>query len=246
MKNPRAQTWSPTLILTVLQIIGTGLASNFQIKANIGENVTLPCVFPAVQGLPLTDIRVFWQTSSDDVLMYLDSGIVKRIHKTNRYSNRTHFFGEYLSRGNFSLLLARVVARDEEEVIHCYIQVKDNTGFSMRYSSGVQLEVSGCFSQPLLEGPGNNSYTCKDSINFTCTSMGEYPKPQVEWVVNHEKHHGHPSETLDHDLNTKLFNISSILTITASAVETVQCVIRNTRNQKMRYSVQLSFPNCIM
>ncbi|XP_030060977.1 ICOS ligand [Microcaecilia unicolor] len=242
MKSPRAQTWILSLILMELQTIATGVASHVQIKCNVGENITLPCVFPEVQSLPLTDIRVSWQTHSD-VLMFLNYGTVEYDHVTDRYRGRTDFLGEYQSNGNFSLLLAGVDVRDEEEVIHCYIQVKESTGFALKYSSEVQLEVSGSFSQPLLEGPGHNSYTCKDRINATCTSIGEYPKPQVEWTINQKKHHDH-NVTLDRDLNTKLFNVISTMTITASVDQTVQCSIKNTRNQKTRHSVLLRFPKC--
>ncbi|XP_029435085.1 ICOS ligand-like isoform X2 [Rhinatrema bivittatum] len=224
----------------VFQIILTGVAGAVKIKGIIGGNVTLPCIF---REAPLNQIRVTWQTSPD-VLMSLNRGVVEYDHVSSRFIGRTHFFQASMQSGNFSLLLTGVVARDEQDLFKCYVQVNDHTGFSVKHSSEATLEVAGSFSQPLLEGPGKKFYACDEPINFTCTSKGGYPEPQVKWTVNKKIFHPKTSVALAPDLVTNLYNVSSALTINASAVQILQCSVVNTRIPETRDSVLLTFPNC--
>uniref|UniRef100_A0AAY4DJL8 Ig-like domain-containing protein n=1 Tax=Denticeps clupeoides TaxID=299321 RepID=A0AAY4DJL8_9TELE len=104
MRNVRA-----CLLLSVPGLQVEGPSGPLQVQ--LGDSVLLPCSVRTP--VPLEELEVLWKrTDLETVVLLFQDGEVRGESQEPKFRNRTHFFTEELSRGNFSLFLTNVTPAD--------------------------------------------------------------------------------------------------------------------------------------
>lgn len=95
-----------------------------EVRALVGSDVELSCVFPGSQTFDLNDLYVYWQISvvggPKTVVTYYLSGNSSAGHRDNRYKDRARLSLERMMRGDFSLRLYNITPQDEQK-FHCLV-----------------------------------------------------------------------------------------------------------------------------
>ncbi|XP_048450566.1 ICOS ligand-like [Rhincodon typus] len=205
----------------------------------IGERVTLPCSYEEGGRWQVSDLRVLWQTATDLVVHAQYGAIEENDAQESRYRNRTSLVVGHISKGDLSLQLDTVNAADGGRY-QCIVLKKGLTGFRKVKASHVSLITAANYSVPVISGPGQGEIGLGEEVNLTCSSFGGYPLPVVSWIdrdgqtLPEDAH----VDTFSSDPGSGLYNVTSILQITATGNTSLCCAIFNKSTQERK----LSFP----
>ncbi|KAK9973416.1 hypothetical protein ABG768_024150 [Culter alburnus] len=213
------ETWFGALLLSVTSV--TSVQADECIVGVIGEHALLPCVYSGVKNLTSFRISSEWRRGMETVhtAVWIE-GQVDNQNVSN--SIRTTVSSLASKTGDFSMELNDIHLSDTHNYSF-HLKLHGEKSYSL---CTVCLTVAGHFSHPtLLRENGVDG----GKSRLFCNSRGGFPAPSIYWLVNHTQR---PPETLVTTfINTlpqsKLYNITSILSINISADTAVTCVIEN-------------------
>ncbi|XP_041647973.1 ICOS ligand-like [Cheilinus undulatus] len=184
----------------------------------VGRPVSLPCFYPPL--LTSVNVSVEWRRGDAVVLraMWREDGDVEE-WSLNRASVST----EALLTGNISLDLPSVYPEDNKTN---YSVLVISAGNQSEVLCSVCLRVAASFSPPWLH---REEARQGNKTSFSCRSGGGFPEPAVHWLIDDTVAPPEGSvKTLITSLpDSKLYNITSNLTLSISEGSSVSCVIEN-------------------
>ncbi|XP_043928868.1 T-lymphocyte activation antigen CD80 [Protopterus annectens] len=188
------------------------------VHVKFGSTATLPCDYSTSQ-------YAYWQRGQD-VAFSMKNGIPETKHISPIYVNRTS-----VNAINFSLELSHTQISDEGNY-DCYVSYQDK----VEVRKTVKLSIVASYSKPSISVSEfwkfNNSAT---AINVTCSSTGGYPNATLHWINENENctlENGPEPESIQ-DSITKLYNITSQLTVIIKVNTTLVCLVENTETQEV-------------
>uniref|UniRef100_A0A8C9JMA6 Inducible T cell costimulator ligand n=1 Tax=Panthera tigris altaica TaxID=74533 RepID=A0A8C9JMA6_PANTA len=186
-----------------------------EVRALVGSDVELSCVFPERHSFDLNDLYVYWQTSvvgtPKTVVTYYLSGNSSAGHEDNRYRDRARLSLESMKRGDFSLHLHNITPQDEQR-FNCLV-FRKSLELEKILDVVVTLHVAANYSMPVVRAPSGPSEN--EELTFTCTSVNGYPRPNT--LQNNTV-----------SLNAQgLYDVVSVLTIRQTPSVNVGCCIEN-------------------
>ncbi|XP_025768830.1 ICOS ligand [Puma concolor] len=212
-----------------------------EVRALVGSDVELSCVFPERHSFDLNDLYVYWQTSvvgtPKTVVTYYLSGNSSAGHEDNRYRDRARLSLESMKRGDFSLHLHNITPQDEQR-FNCLVFRKSleldkildvvvTLHVAEPASLTTHLPPAANYSMPVVRAPSGPSEN--EELTFTCTSVNGYPRPNVYWINRTDN--SLLNETLQNNtvsLNAQgLYDVVSVLTIRRTPSVNVGCCIEN-------------------
>ncbi|KAM9088638.1 ICOS ligand isoform 2-T3 [Megaptera novaeangliae] len=218
---------SPGLLLLLL----CGLRAEIQeeeVRAMVGSDVWLSCIYPKGNSFDLNDLYVYWQISvpgkrnTNSVVTYYLSGNSSAGHGDNHYKGRARLSLDGMKQGNFSLHLHNVTPQDEQK-FNCLV-FRKSLELEKILEVTVTLNVAANYSMPVVSGPSQD-----EEFIFTCTSTNGYPRPNVYWI--NKTDNSLLDDTLQNStvsLNAQgLYNVVSVLRIGRSPTVDVGCCIEN-------------------
>ncbi|XP_059777674.1 ICOS ligand isoform X1 [Balaenoptera ricei] len=218
---------SPGLLLLLL----CGLRAEIQeeeVRAMVGSDVWLSCIYPKGNSFDLNDLYVYWQISvpgkrnTNSVVTYYLSGNSSAGHGDNHYKGRARLSLDGMKQGNFSLHLHNVTPQDEQK-FNCLV-FRKSLELEKILEVTVTLNVAANYSMPVVSGPSQD-----EEFIFTCTSTNGYPRPNVYWI--NKTDNSLLDDTLQNStvsLNARgLYNVVSVLRIGRSPTVDVGCCIEN-------------------
>uniref|UniRef100_A0A8C8XX59 ICOS ligand n=1 Tax=Panthera leo TaxID=9689 RepID=A0A8C8XX59_PANLE len=200
-----------------------------EVRALVGSDVELSCVFPERHSFDLNDLYVYWQTSvvgtPKTVVTYYLSGNSSAGHEDNRYRDRARLSLESMKRGDFSLHLHNITPQDEQR-FNCLV-FRKSLELEKILDVVVTLHVAANYSMPVVRAPSGPSEN--EELTFMCTSVNGYPRPNVYWI--NKTDNSLLNETLQNNtvsLNAQgLYDVVSVLTIRQTPSVNVGCCIEN-------------------
>ncbi|XP_059497237.1 CD276 antigen-like isoform X2 [Stegostoma tigrinum] len=208
----------------------------------IGERVTLPCRYEEGRRWQVSDLRILWQTATD-LVVHAQYGVIEENNaQDSRYRNRTSLLVEQISKGDLSLQLDAVNAADGGSY-QCIVLKKGLTRFRKVKASHVSLITAANYSLPVISGPAQGEIGLGEEVNLTCSSFGGYPAPAVSWVdcdgrtLPEDAH----VDTFSSEPGSGLYNVTSVLQITATRNTSLSCAIFNKSTQERKTSFPWKF-----
>uniref|UniRef100_A0A8C2NPJ9 ICOS ligand n=2 Tax=Capra hircus TaxID=9925 RepID=A0A8C2NPJ9_CAPHI len=217
---------SPGLLLLLLW--GLQAESQEEVRAMVGSDVRLRCIYPEGNSFDLNDLYVYWQISmagkgnADSVVTYHLSGNSSASHDDNHYKDRARLSLDSMKRGDFSLHLRNVTPQDEQK-FNCLV-FRKSLELEKILEVSVTLHVAANYSMPVVSGPSQD-----EELTFTCTSTNGYPRPNVYWINKTD------NSVLDGALQNStvslnargLYDVVSVLRIGRTPHVNVGCCIEN-------------------
>ncbi|XDB47090.1 hypothetical protein AB1E18_000706 [Capra hircus] len=223
---PTMRPRSPGLLLLLLW--GLQAESQEEVRAMVGSDVRLRCIYPEGNSFDLNDLYVYWQISmagkgnADSVVTYHLSGNSSASHDDNHYKDRARLSLDSMKRGDFSLHLRNVTPQDEQK-FNCLV-FRKSLELEKILEVSVTLHVAANYSMPVVSGPSQD-----EELTFTCTSTNGYPRPNVYWINKTD------NSVLDGALQNStvslnargLYDVVSVLRIGRTPHVNVGCCIEN-------------------
>ncbi|AWP11395.1 hypothetical protein SMAX5B_007963 [Scophthalmus maximus] len=186
----------------------------------VGRPVALPCFYPDI--LAHANVTVEWRRG-EEVLLRSERGEGEGARAGGWSTDCAAISADAARTGNLSLVLPKVHPRE------------DNTSYSLFMASGanrsallctVCLRAAASFSTPLLH---RQEAERGEGTTFLCQSGGGFPAPAVHWLIDDT---AEPPEgsvwTLATSLpDSRLYNITSRLTVNISRDSSVSCSVEN-------------------
>ncbi|XP_044606854.2 ICOS ligand isoform X1 [Equus asinus] len=218
--------------LRLLLLLFSGLQADVQekeVRAMVGSNVNLTCIYPEKNSFDLSDLFVYWQISvpgqQETVVAYYLSGNSSTGHHDDHYRHRARLSLEGMKQGDFSLLLSNVTPQDAQK-FKCLV-FRKSLGPMEILQVVITLNVAANYSMPVVSIPSAPSQD--KELTFTCTSTNGYPRPNVYWI--NKTDNSLLDEALQNNtvsLNERgLYDVVSILKIQWSPNVNVGCCIEN-------------------
>ncbi|KAL1262710.1 hypothetical protein QQF64_005449 [Cirrhinus molitorella] len=180
-----------------------------------GEVLILPCMFPVDSSWDLKSTVITWQRGLDVVHSFYYSQ--DQLDRQNRhYVNRTSLFSQEMSGGNASLKLDNVTLQDTG-MFTC--SVSTNTG-SQKKSFGVK--IAAFYSEPRLQFS-----MLTDGLNLLVTSVGGYPSPTLQWLMENSDITNQTQTHLMQDTQTGLYVVSSWINFTKVTNSSLTFILHN-------------------
>ncbi|XP_031316576.1 ICOS ligand isoform X1 [Camelus dromedarius] len=215
----------PELLLLLL----CGLRAEIQeqeVRAMVGSDVQLSCVYPEGNSFDLNDLYVYWQIpdkpNTYSVVTYYLSGNNSAGHSDNHYKGRAQLSLDSMKRGDFSLHLRNITPQDEQK-FNCLV-FRKSLELKKILEVVVTLHVAANYSMPVVSGPSQD-----EEFTLTCTSTNGYPRPNVYWINRTD------NSLLDLALQNStvslnergLYDVVSILRLGRTPSVNVGCCIEN-------------------
>ncbi|XP_005880489.2 PREDICTED: ICOS ligand [Myotis brandtii] len=228
-KGPHLAFWflsSAGLLLLLL----SGLQADSQgkeVRAMVGSDVELSCIYTKEKSLDLNELYVYWQITNasgkvEPVTYYL-LGNSSTGHHNNRYKDRAQMSLDSMKQGNFSLRLYNITPQDEQKY-DCLVFRKTTERI---LNVTVTLHVAANYSMPVVIAP--TAAPQDEELTFTCTSKDGYPRPNVYWI--NKTDNSLLDEALQNStvsLNAQgLYDVVSVLRIRRTPDVNVGCCIEN-------------------
>ncbi|XP_051821230.1 butyrophilin-like protein 9 [Antechinus flavipes] len=196
--------------------------------AMVGGEAIFPCHLSPQMDAQDMDVMWFYGESSELVHHYTyRQGYLKNQHQ--KYKGRTEFLRDDISTGSVALKLHHIRPSDEGKY-RCSFESS-----SAYEEAEYQVYVAGKGSAPHI-------YIMSDenkSLRLVCTSIGWYPKPEVQWRKNQETLL--PQDTTIKKKENGLFSVETSITISMNSIVNVSCLIGNPLlRQKLEASFSLS------
>ncbi|XP_060708499.1 ICOS ligand-like isoform X2 [Hemiscyllium ocellatum] len=208
----------------------------------VGERVTLPCHYEMDGSWGVSDLRLLWQTESNQVVHAQYGQTEANEAQDSRYRNRTSLAVTQFRHGDLSLQLQPVMPTDGGGY-QCIVLKQGPQGFRKVKSTRVYLTTAANYSVPVISEAGPGDFRVGEEVNLTCRSSGGYPEPDVSWIGRD----GHPLpehrhvQTVSSDLGTGLCQVSSLLRVTASGNVSLRCVVFNRSTGDRKISAPWKF-----
>ncbi|XP_045857798.1 ICOS ligand isoform X2 [Meles meles] len=219
---------SPGLLLLLLGALQAADAREQEVRALVGSDVELSCVFPESPTFDLDDLYVYWQISAAGHLTpvtYYLSGNSSAGLEDNRYRDRTWLSPNSMKHGDFSLRLYNVTPLDGQK-FNCLV-FRRSLQLQKILDVVVTLRVAANYSVPVVHAPHGPSQDAE--LMFTCTSANGYPKPKVYWINKTDNSvlpEGLHNSTVV--LNARgLYDVVSVLRVSRTRSVNVGCCIEN-------------------
>ena len=103
--------------------------SQEEVRAMVGSDVRLRCIYPEENSFDLNDLYVYWQISmagkgnTDSVVTYHLSGNRSADLSDDHYKDRAQLSLDSMKRGDFSLHLRNITPQDEQKFICLVFQI---------------------------------------------------------------------------------------------------------------------------
>nr|XP_010964862.1 PREDICTED: ICOS ligand [Camelus bactrianus] len=216
---------SPELLLLLL----CGLRAEIQeqeVRAMVGSDVQLSCVYPEGNSFDLNDLYVYWQIpdkpNTYSVVTYYLSGNNSAGHSDNHYKGRAQLSLDSMKRGDFSLHLRNITPQDEQK-FNCLV-FRKSLELKKILEVVVTLHVAANYSMPVVSGPSQD-----EEFTLTCTSTNGYPRPNVYWINRTDNSLLDPAlQNSTVSLNERgLYDVVSILRLGRTPSVNVGCCIEN-------------------
>ncbi|KAK2889301.1 hypothetical protein Q8A67_014676 [Cirrhinus molitorella] len=214
------ETWFGVLLLSVTGVVS--VQADECLVGVIGERAILPCVYNGLKNLTSLHISSEWRRGMEPI--HTSVWMEGQVEMQNvSHSVRTTVSSLAPNTGDFSMELHNVHLSDAHNYSF-HLKLHGQNRSSLVCS--VCLIIAGRFSHPTLLR--EKAVDGKETTLF-CNSQGGFPAPSIYWLVNHTQR---PPETLlTTYINTlpqsKLYNITSVLSINISADTAISCVIEN-------------------
>ncbi|KAM4863298.1 ICOS ligand isoform X2 [Urocitellus parryii] len=106
---------SPGLLLLLLSGLQAVIEAE-EVRALVGSDVKLSCVYPGTDRFDLDDLFVYWQVSESNAVVtyYLPENSSTGLEDSH-YKNRAHLSLDSMQQGDFSLHLRNVTPQDEQK-----------------------------------------------------------------------------------------------------------------------------------
>ncbi|XP_059248455.1 ICOS ligand isoform X3 [Mustela nigripes] len=219
---------SPGLLLLLLGVLQAADAREQEVRALVGSDVQLSCVFPESTTFDLDDLYVYWQISAvghPTTVTYYLSGNSSAGLEDNRYRDRAWLSPDSMRHGDFSLRLYNITPLDEQK-FNCLV-FRKSLQLQKILDVVVTLHVAANYSVPVVLAPRGPSEDAE--LTFTCTSVNGYPKPIVYWINKTDNSvlpEGLQNSTVV--LNARgLYDVVSVLRIGWTPSASVGCCIGN-------------------
>ncbi|EPQ16549.1 DNA (cytosine-5)-methyltransferase 3 [Myotis brandtii] len=214
----------------LLLLLLSGLQADSQgkeVRAMVGSDVELSCIYTKEKSLDLNELYVYWQITNasgkvEPVTYYL-LGNSSTGHHNNRYKDRAQMSLDSMKQGNFSLRLYNITPQDEQKY-DCLVFRKTTERI---LNVTVTLHVAANYSMPVVIAP--TAAPQDEELTFTCTSKDGYPRPNVYWI--NKTDNSLLDEALQNStvsLNAQgLYDVVSVLRIRRTPDVNVGCCIEN-------------------
>ncbi|KAF5917614.1 hypothetical protein HPG69_006007 [Diceros bicornis minor] len=217
---------SPGLLLLLL----SGLRADIQekeVRAMVGSDVELSCVYPEENSFDLNDLFVYWQIGEEQktvVACYL-SGNDSTGYSHDRYRDRARLSLDRMKQGDFSLHLYNITPQDAQK-FDCLV-FRKSLELTKILQVVITLHVAAKYSMPVVQPPRDPSQD--KELTFTCTSKNGYPRPNVYWI--NKTNNRLLDEALQNNtffLNERgLYDVVSVLRLRWTPNVNVGCCIEN-------------------
>ncbi|XP_077900881.1 ICOS ligand isoform X4 [Ictidomys tridecemlineatus] len=216
---------SPGLLLLLLSGLQAVIEAE-EIRALVGSDVKLSCVYPGTGRFDLDDLFVYWQVSESNAVVtyYLPENSSTGLEDSH-YKNRAHLSLDSMQQGDFSLHLRNVTPQDEQK-FKCLV-FRKSLELGRILEAVVTLHVAANYSMPVVSTPSRPS--AEQELTFTCVSTDGYPRPSVYWI--NKTDNSQLDKALHNDtvsLNQRgLYDVVSVLRIPWAPSVNVGCCIEN-------------------
>uniref|UniRef100_A0A8C9PQY2 ICOS ligand n=1 Tax=Spermophilus dauricus TaxID=99837 RepID=A0A8C9PQY2_SPEDA len=197
-----------------------------EVRALVGSDVKLSCVYPGTDRFDLDDLFVYWQVSESNAVVtyYLPENSSTGLEDSH-YKNRAHLSLDSMQQGDFSLHLRNVTPQDEQK-FKCLV-FRKSLELGRILEAVVTLHVAANYSMPVVSTPSRPS--AEQELTFTCVSTDGYPRPSVYWI--NKTDNSQLDKALHNDtvsLNQRgLYDVVSVLRIPWAPSVNVGCCIEN-------------------
>ncbi|XP_017573699.1 CD276 antigen-like [Pygocentrus nattereri] len=196
-----------------------------------GQPAVLGCEFTPDSNLDLSTLVVTWQRKEDDRVVHSFYYQQDQLDRQNAdYHNRTLLFMTELVKGNASLRIEAVTAKDEGQYL-CMVSNARGTDKAL-----VQLEYGAFYTEPRL------------SISFNCSSITVhyeaegFPKPEVKWLGDQGQNLTHQTEVTESpDGGSGLYHLKSSLVMQSPALNVTFILMNQRLNQHLQRPVSLAY-----
>ncbi|XP_034885962.1 ICOS ligand isoform X3 [Mirounga leonina] len=219
---------SPGMFLLLLGALQATDIQEQEVRALVGSDVELSCIFPEGHTFDLDDLYVYWQISilgHPTTVTYYLSGNSSAGLEDNRYRDRAWLAPESMKHGDFSLHLYNITPQDEQK-FSCLV-FRKSLQLKKILDVVVTLHVAANYSMPMVSIPSGPLED--EELTFTCTSTNGYPKPNVYWINKTDNSvltEGLQNSTVF--LNARgLYDVVSVLRIRRTPSVNVGCCIEN-------------------
>ncbi|XP_036204930.1 ICOS ligand isoform X5 [Myotis myotis] len=214
----------------LLLLLLSGLQADSQgkeVRAMVGSDVELSCIYTKETSLDLNELYVYWQitdaSGKPEPVTYSLAGNSSTGHDNNRYKDRAQMSLDSMKQGNFSLRLYNITPQDEQKY-DCLVFRKMTERI---LNVTVTLHVAANYSMPVVSAP--TAAPQDEELTFTCTSKDGYPRPNVYWI--NKTDNSLLDEALQNStvsLNAQgLYDVVSVLRIRRTPHVNVGCCIEN-------------------
>ncbi|XP_027476182.1 butyrophilin subfamily 1 member A1-like [Zalophus californianus] len=215
-------TIMPVTVLVMIPLFSKLLPGQFHVIgprapviALVGEEAVLSCqISPSMDA---QNMEVRWYRNDPLGLVYHYGTSWNDMEELRpEYQGRTEFLKENITKGHVVLRIHPIQPSDGGDYA-CFFE---SSTYYNDAKFQVLVTVSGMAPHIHIE-PGNS----KD-IKLTCTSMGWYPEPELQWR-DHQGLHLAPVSEKKKIEEDGLFHVESSLTVDKSSRAKLSCVIRN-------------------
>ncbi|XP_028811593.1 uncharacterized protein LOC114765577 isoform X2 [Denticeps clupeoides] len=142
------------------------------LQVQLGDSVLLPCSVRTP--VPLEELEVLWKrTDLETVVLLFQDGEVRGESQEPEFRNRTHFFTEEISRGNFSLFLTDVTPADAG-MYRCSVHTDTEYGDATALIQHVERLVVTGEDRPVFAYAGQE-------VVLSCSVDSHVLPEQVTW-----------------------------------------------------------------
>ncbi|XP_072003629.1 uncharacterized protein [Engystomops pustulosus] len=181
---------------TYIKLIGSLIfmpvchVASLDVKAQLREDVLLPCTVKYKDEFDYNMLVVHWQRPGNDIVVHtFFYGSSQPDYQADHYRSRTEMFYDLLPFGNLSLLLKNL-SESDAGIYSCHSILKESSGFVTKY---VNLTVEGR-SEDQIEQHNYHilAWICLTSLAFILVFFFLYYK----WKVKRNKKHDEENEVL--------------------------------------------------
>ncbi|XP_024425969.2 butyrophilin subfamily 1 member A1 [Desmodus rotundus] len=187
------------------------------ILAIVGDDAELPCHLSPNSNVSAASAELRWlrERESSAVLVHR-AGRAQDAEQMARYRGRAALAQDGLAQGRVALRIRGVRASDDGEY-RCFFKQDDSHG-----EASVRLKVAALGSDPHIHVEVQEN----GETRLECTSVGWFPKPQVQWRSPKGEEFSSTSESRDPD-EEGLFSVEASVIIRDTSVRNVSCCIQN-------------------
>ncbi|XP_062032881.1 T-lymphocyte activation antigen CD80 [Lepus europaeus] len=197
----------------LLALAGLHLSSGIsQVTKSVKEMAALSCDYN-ISIDELARMRIYWQKDKQMVLSIISG----QVEVWPEYKNRT--FPDIIN--NLSLVILALRLSDKGTYT-CVVQKNENGSFRREHLTSVTLSIRADFPVPSITDIGHPAPNVK---RIRCSASGGFPEPRLAWMEDGEELTA-VNTTVDQDLDTELYTVSSELDFNVTNNHSIVCLIK--------------------